>query len=151
MGHRASVAYLRDDGSVAAHYSHWGALNARLAFGYDNERITRDNPFGQSDGEPEFARAIRESLSTPDDTMVISNTQVDSDVEPDPYGEFDDLTDWVRNGIDFLFHECAYVVDPEWNVRAFGTEGGVLVELESADEWPMPDEYDETRIPEFYR
>lgn len=151
MGHRASVAYLRDDGSVVAHYSHWGALNARLAFGDDHERINRDHPFGQSGGEPEFVKALRESLTsaTPEDTTVVANTEVDSDVDQKPYGEFDDLTDWVRNGIDFVFHECVYVVDREWNVRAFGTADGVLVELESADEWPMPEKYSEERIPEF--
>lgn len=46
MGHRALVAYEREDGLFNVHYTHWGAIDLRL-----RDRITPEDPY--ADGEVE--------------------------------------------------------------------------------------------------
>lgn len=114
MGHRASIAYVDGD-TVRAHYSHWGAIDARL-----QDKLSETDPYAGGS------------------------------VEQEPYWEGDSLHDWAREGVDFVFHEAAYVVDVEtWDVRAFAPirwpafdeegspqdERGALVEVEDSDEY----------------
>jgi hypothetical protein len=157
MGHRASIAYIRDDGTVQAHYSHWGALEARIAF---DTRLTWENPFG-ADGSPDTAarERMRTSLRSLDASREAFAEDMESDrigdIDSVPYDSYGSLDEWAREGVNFLHHECAYVADPRetsdvgepWPVRAFdtawwkGPEGqdgsytGILVELECGDEW----------------
>lgn len=148
MGHRGSVAYLRPDGSVQSHYTHWGALEARLAFG--DLAITEDTPFGTDSPTPDFADRLIGALESAKEVEAINLGSPDGDVDPDPDGIYDSLHDWAVNGLNFLHHEAAYVVDTtgeEWSVRAFdtvwhkgedsldGPDTGILVELKAADEW----------------
>lgn len=161
MGHRGSVAYVREDGSVQDHYTHWGALDARLAFGSPARRVREDNPFGEETPTPEHVDAMRDALDweiehpshhplvTEDGEPPARN----GEVQPTPRGVYDGLAEWAADGVDFLQHECVYVVDTtgdEWSVRAFdtcwwkgpdhevGTDNtgrGILVELHGGHEW----------------
>ena len=65
-------------------------------------------------------------------------------IEREPYWTGDTLTEWAEEAIDYLYHEAVYVVDEDFNVRAFTpvrflkTESdsvGVLVRTEGEDEW----------------
>jgi hypothetical protein len=155
MGHRASVAYLREDGTVQAHYSHWGAFDLRLAFG--DTPISADRPFGGDDATPEFAQALfgalAEGAAEREMEVAVGHDADAGDVDTEPYWEGDDLSEWSKlDGINYLHHEAAYVVDPwpdDWQVRAFDTvwwdspgdgsvgrgENGTLVECYDTDEW----------------
>jgi len=149
MGHRASVAFVRSDGSVQAHYSHWGALEARLAFGDDP--ITADRPFGTEKPTPDYADLLQECIEEcPDEDAIPLTEGVDGDVYSEAEGVHANLYEWATEGLDFLHHEAAYVVDTrgeEWTVRAFdtvwyrseephvGDHTGILVEIKTADEW----------------
>ena len=145
MGHRASIAYVGADGTVRAHYSHWGALELRLAFD-DGMAITKRTPLGGHDPTPDFAKAVIGALSASEFENVEDNMPTGTDVEPEPYWVGDSLEAWAREAVDYLFHEAAYVVEKdgdEWSVRAFDTvmyrdgdnEDGVLVEVFEPDEW----------------
>lgn len=144
MGHRASVAYVHPtDGTVRAHYSHWGAYNFELL-----EELTPDAPFGAGSLEPAFVRELRTQLD-----LLAEQTGANvahggegsgGSVDTDSYANYDDLEEWATEGVNFLMHEAAYVVTFEpWNVRAFdtvwyrGEEGhhGLLVECDGPDEW----------------
>lgn len=121
MGHRAAIAYIQPDDSIKARYSHWGALEARLAHGPDS--IRESDPLASGD--------VREEVE----------------------GEYRSLSEWAENHVDFLHHECAYVVDtrvPTWTVDAYDTcwfksgedagawttvGEGILVKLRSGDRW----------------
>jgi hypothetical protein len=150
MGHRASVAYLREDGTVQAHYSHWGALDLRLAFG--ETPLSADRPFGSDDPTPEFAEALFDALAAGAEgsEMAVASGESDAeDVSTKPYWEGEALSAWAaQDGIDYLHHEAAYVVDTrqdEWTVRPFDTvwwdgpdrggDYGTLVECVHPDEW----------------
>lgn len=143
MGHRASIAYVYDDGAVQAHYSHWGAHDLSLV-----DEITPEAPFGGASNEPEFVTALKQALSAEaeanDDTEIYFGDDASGSVDPEPYGDYDSLESWAHDGIDFLFHEAAYVVhtDP-WEVTGYDTmqylgsdenDVGLLVEID-ADEW----------------
>lgn len=158
MGHRASVAYVRADDTVQAHYSHWGALDARIAF---QLTIDRERPYGAPGESTEDQRhRMLESLQSEADSREVfdyENLGGDrvGDIALGPYDSFSDLETWAREGVNFLHHEAAYVVDPRgvesgpWPVRAFDTlwykgpsespdgwdDTGILVELEDGDEW----------------
>jgi len=148
MGHRASVAFV-SEGAVHAHYPHLGALDLRLAFG--TQSIQKDRPLGGADSEPEFVKALKASLAGEDVEMVEGNT-TDGDVDPDPYWEGESLSEWATEGVNYLHHEAAYVVDTtgdEWEVRAFDTvwyeapgrepgdseDPGTMVECFDGEEW----------------
>lgn len=151
MGHRAAVAYVDDDGRVAAHYSHWGALEAKLAFG--PHRIKKDQLLGGGEATPAFAKALFNGLEemAGDDTTTTAPGNVEgTPVDPETRDTYESLAAWAEEYVDFLHHEAAYVVDTREDpleVRAFDTawhageeslEGpntGILVELEEADEW----------------
>lgn len=153
MGHRASVAYLREDGSVQAHYSHWGALDLRLAFG--EQAITEAEPFGAGEAEPEFVDALKQALQEGlgQDAVAVEFGGPDAGpVDAQPYWEGESLAEWAQDGVNYLHHEAAYVVDTtgnEWDVRAFdtvwwepperdpgeGDDPGTMVECHDPDEW----------------
>ncbi|AGM11251.1 hypothetical protein M197_gp87 [Haloarcula hispanica tailed virus 2] len=158
MGHRASVAYVREDDTVQAHYSHWGALEARLAF---QTTFDRERPYG-APGEDADRQRLLESLTSEERSREVfdyENLGGDrvGDVAEGPYDSFPDLETWAAEGVNFLHHEAAYVIDPRgigepdepWPVRAFDTmwykgpsespdgwgDTGILVELERGPEW----------------
>lgn len=160
MGHRGSIAYVREDGSVQAHYTHWGALEARLAF---QTTFDRERPYGSGAEAPEDdCRTLLESLTNEDRSREVWDYEDlggdrHGDVARGPYDSFPDLETWALEGVNFLHHEAAYVVDPRgvahpgepWPVRAFDTlwykgssedtsdwsDTGILVELHDSDEW----------------
>jgi hypothetical protein len=153
MGHRASVAYLRTDESVQAHYSHWGALDGRLAFG--EQEITEAEPFGAGEAEPAqvsaLKKAIQQGLGQGAVTVEFGGPDA-GPVDAQAYWSGSSLSEWAQEGVDYLHHEAAYLVDTSgdsWDVRAFDTvwfeapdrepgdadNPGTLVEIYEPDEW----------------
>lgn len=155
MGHRASIGYVRQDGTVQAHYSHRGALDARLAF---DTALDESRPYGSGEESTADQRnTLRASLVSDAEAERIwdyddSGGEKIGEIGQEPYGTFEDLEAWATDGVDFLYHECAYVVDTrpdDWTVGAYDTlwwkgpaeetseweHAGILVELHDGDEW----------------
>ncbi len=129
MGHRASIAYWNGE-QVSAHYSHWGAIDVNLL-----DEITPATPFGSNDLTPDvfntLVGTLANTLSDQEDVEIAAHREPEVEgnglkqrvpIEPEPFWEGDSLTDWATDGIDYLLHEAAYLVDmrdDEWEVKAF--------------------------------
>lgn len=84
MGHRAYVAYRREDGLYNVHFSHWGAHDLEL-----QHKITASTPLGgENDMEPAFLGTLTQALEEglDDDAEVggkMAEAQDTTNVEPD--------------------------------------------------------------------
>jgi hypothetical protein len=120
MGHRALVAYERPDGRYSVHYSHWGGYRAELA-----AQITPETPFGSENMEPDYLTALLQALDAATDdaeiTGVVTEAQPDTPVRPRPSGVANSLADFAEKYVDYLMHECVYVVDADFTVTAYDT------------------------------
>ncbi|MEF8757198.1 MAG: DUF6735 family protein [Halobacteriales archaeon] len=134
MGHRAIVAYERDDGAFDLHYSHWGALDGPAAA----------DRSGRNDGrDPDrWARHVFDRLGvTADDFGGRLRRSNRSAVDPDPIAAGVDFATAVDEYLDVGVHEALFVVPRSGTVRPFLVlaldvepvprgEHGVLVELD---------------------
>lgn len=122
MGHRTLIAYEREDGLYNVHYSHWGG-DSRLPL---KEEISESTPLGGDGMEPEFLTAFMAALDDglDDDTEIggkLAEPQSSTAVEPEPEATGVELSEIVSEMLDFLHHEAFYVVDTDFDVRAFRT------------------------------
>jgi len=119
MGHRASVCYWNgSEGSV--HYSHWGALDARLI-----NQISEDTPFGSESMKSEYINEILASFEKMSGNTEISGhlteASADTPVEPERNKVVESTEEWAQS-INALMMECAYLVDmtkDQWEVSAY--------------------------------
>lgn len=135
VGHRAIVAYERDDGAFDLHYSHWGAL--------DGPSVAADRP-GRNDGHvPErCARHLFDRLGVAaDDFQGRLGRSNRSAVDPEPLAAGVDFETVIDEHLDVSLHEALFVVSRSETVRPFLVlsldvepvsrgEQGVLVELD---------------------
>lgn len=152
MGHRAYIAYEREDSLFNVHYSHWGAHDLKL-----RNKITEQTPLGGDTEEPEYVTGFMKMLedATPDDAEVggyLTGPQPDTPVEPSP--EYTGLTiEEVCKKADDVMIEALYIVTNDFNVRAFepirvrfdqdSHDGNVLyLEPRWVGEDPVSNEYD---------
>ena len=154
MGHRALVAYERDNGKYNVHYSHWGAHDLGL-----KTRITESTPLGgDNDMAPALLTAFVVALDegAGDDVEIggkAAEAQDATPVKPEPKAANVPLEEVTHEMLDFLHHESFYVVDRGFNVSAFQTlrllspEGGEPFEKDVGNgvlyrpRWyPKPDE-----------
>lgn len=120
MGHRALIAYERDDGQYNVHYSHWGG-DSRLRL---REKITEATPFGGDEEEPAFVNAMMAALSEDFGGEIsgrLAEASPDTAVDPEPTDVGVGIEEIVNEILDFLHHEAFYVVDRDFDVRAFRT------------------------------
>ena len=125
MGHRALIAYLRDDGLFDLRYSHWAAADLKL-----RNEISEETPLGGDYSEPAFVNALVASLSNAADDEQTDITDIGgeattpnepTDVEAEPIEVGVTMHEIVNDHLDYLHHEAFYVVDRDWDVTAFRT------------------------------
>jgi hypothetical protein len=92
VGHRALVAYERPTGGYTVRYSQWGAHGYRLL-----DAITASTPLGGCRGDEDAPPSVR----------------------PEPVAVVADLAEFAATAVDPLVHEAAFVVDDDFDVRAF--------------------------------
>lgn len=151
MGHRALVAYEREDGRYDLHYSHWGADGFALA-----GDITPETPLGGA-ADAERAEHLRDRLR---DLEIEGDGYLtdapETAVDPRPIATGCSL-DAVLDRLEFRHHEAFYVVTADYRVTAylpvaFGFEetgcidrehdpGGALVAVRFRDGDPVAVEY----------
>ena len=120
MGHRALIAYEREDSLYNVHYSHWGALHLRL-----KRDITAETPFGE-DAATREARSLFEALRETYDEEAVSRLISESDlphaqIDHDPLVIAIAMEDILTEYLDFLHHEAFYVIDTDFEVTAYRT------------------------------
>lgn len=120
MGHRCLIAYESDDGTYNVHYSHWGG-HAELPL---KAAISEGSPLGGASKEPAFVNDFLAMLEDGFDGEVsgkLTEAQSSTEVEPEPKATGVSLREATHEMLDFLHHEAFYVVDADFNVRAFRT------------------------------
>ncbi|WP_435196395.1 DUF6735 family protein [Natronomonas sp. EA1] len=120
MGHRALIAYERQNGRFNLHYSHWGACQLRL-----KHRVAEATPFG-GEVPSQWAREVFDALAAGEAIEDLSyryNLAGDilTDVEPVPRATDVTFEEAITEHLDFLQHEAFYTVCHEFEVTAFRT------------------------------
>ena len=155
MGHRAVVAYERDDGLFDVRYSHWGSHDLKL-----RNDIAEETPLGgdAEEYEPEFITAmlaeLEEHIDEADDDVEVSGALVgkqdSTPVEPEVEAKGITIAEVCEYVDESNFHaEAMYVVTREFDVRAFKPlyvpfdgRGSLLVEPRWVGEDPVSNDFD---------
>lgn len=122
MGHRALVAYERDNGKYNVHYTHWGAHDLELQL-----RISETTPFGgDNDMAPPFLGKLLTAIDegTADEVSVggkVAEAPEDTPVEREPEATNVELSHVTNEMLDFLHHEAFYVVDTDFDCVGYQT------------------------------
>jgi hypothetical protein len=152
MGHRAIVAYEREDGRFDVRYSHWGGHDLALC-----TDITPETPLGGENVgyEPSYVAgltaALREAAEDADAELggALTERQEPTPVKPEPLAvgvKIEDVCDLSTRG----FHvEGVYVVTQSFEVRGFqplivpfADRGSLLIEPRWVDDDPVSNSRD---------
>jgi len=118
MGHRALIAYERENSNYDIRYSHWGAHGLKL-----KNDITKDTPLGSESMEPEYLNEFIAGLTEQAEqndmevTGELTTAQDDTPVEPEPTETNLTLREIINNHLDFLHHEAFYVVNINYKTQ----------------------------------
>lgn len=115
MGHRAIVAYEKNDEMYSLHYSHRGAFEYRL-----REEITESHPFGKGSNETWATETIDSIRSgEPIEQYPIEEHSGSTSVEPSPKDSAASLEEIANTVVNYLHYEAVYVVSINWDVEVW--------------------------------
>lgn len=120
MGHRALVAYQREDELYTLHYSHWGAQHLRL-----KHEIAKETPFGGEVRHNLWASMAIDALQAGNrehlEHLLDQAERPETSVRVEPMATGLTVDEIVSERLDYLRYEAFCVVSTEFEVTAYRT------------------------------